>query len=82
MTERERRRPNVETAEEVGEEDGVVDVHADVVELVRENLHPRAVLVDREIVLLHGEKITLEEDTTLDLIVKEEVAQPCPHSVR
>ena len=72
----------VEATKEVGEEDGVIDVHADVAQLVGENLQPRAILIDRKIVLLHSEEFTLEEDTALELIVEEEVAQPCPHSVR
>ena len=71
----------VEASKEVGEEDGVVDGHADVVQLVGENLLSRAVLTDRKIVLLHGEEIPLEENTALELIVEEEIAQPCPHGV-
>ena len=64
---------------ERAKEEVIIDLRANIVELVSESLQAATIVVDGGVVLVTPKKLLLQKNTTLELIVDEEPVQFGPH---
>ena len=71
----------VEPGGEHAEKGVVIDVHANIAELVSKSLEGPTIVVDGGVVLVAPEELLLQKNATLEAIVGEEPVQLGPHGV-